>query len=381
MSVRKRTWTTSKGEQRSAFIADCVDSEGHRYIQTFEFERDAKAYESKVTINVTRGVQVAPSTSLTVREAAEVWIKRVQARGRERSTVRQYRQHADLHINGSRLGATKLANLTTKIIEDFRDDLLAKPKMTRPTARKVMTSLKSLLKVARMSHLMADVEGIAKPKRQTKLQVGKDIPTNNEIRRLIAGAGEGRERALLLTLALTGLRASETRGLTWGDVDLKSSELHVRQRADRWNNIGQLKSDTSARTIPFSTELLLALKTWKLACPKGELDLVFPTSAGAVEHHANMLRGLGPLMHRAGVVDKSGAPKYALHAFRHWFASWCCNSKEKGGRQLPVNEVQKLLGHASPVLTLSVYSHLFPETGDRKELSEATRALLTRDAT
>ena len=307
--------------------------------------KNAKAYQAKVAVNVAQGVHVAPSKSLTMREAAEVWIKRVEARGRERSTVRQYRQHVDLHIN-PRLGAVKLAHLTTKPIEDFRDDLLTK--MTRPMARKVMTSLKSLLKVSRMSHVMADVEGVAKPKREAKLQVGKDIPTNNEIRRLIAAAGEGRKRALLLTLALTGLRTSEARGLRWADVDLKASELHVRQRADRWNNIGQLKSDTSARTIPFSAELLMALKAWKLACPKGEQDLVFPTDTGAVEHHANMLRSSSPVMRTAGVVDKKGEPKYALHAFRHWFASWCCNSKEKGGRQLPVNEVQKLLGHASP---------------------------------
>ena len=147
---------------------------------------------------------------------------------------------------------------------------------------------------------MADVEGVAKPKREAKLQVGKDIPTNGEIKRLIAAAGEGRERALLLTLALTGLRASEARGLRWADVDLKASELHVRQRADRWNVIGQLKSDTSARTIPFSAELSMALKTWKLACPKGDARLWCSRRAPvSIEHHANMLRGLWPVMKTA----------------------------------------------------------------------------------
>jgi integrase len=42
---------------------------------------------------------------------------------------------------------------------------------------------------------------------------------------------------LLLTAALTGLRASELRGLRWSDVDLKTAELHVRQRAGRYNAI------------------------------------------------------------------------------------------------------------------------------------------------
>ena len=49
-----------------------------------------------------------------------------------------------------------------------------------------------------------------------------------------------------------------------------------------------------------------ALKEWKLACPKGELDLVFPTEKGQIEHHANMLRGLAPAMVAAGLTDKTG---------------------------------------------------------------------------
>jgi integrase len=51
--------------------------------------------------------------------------------------------------------------------------------------------------------------------------------------RLLAAAKGTRQRALLLTAALTGLRASELRGLRWSDVDLgKAAELQVRQRAD-----------------------------------------------------------------------------------------------------------------------------------------------------
>ena len=62
-------------------------------------------------------------------------------------------------------------------------------------------------------------------------------------------------------------------------------------------------------------------KLWKLACPKGELDLVFPTATGAIMYHRSMLDSLAPVMVAAGVVDKGGRPKYGLHAFRHFFAS------------------------------------------------------------
>jgi integrase len=73
------------------------------------------------------------------------------------------------------------------------------------------------------------------------------------------------------------------------------------------------------------------------------------------------------------VVDReTGRPKYALHAFRHFFASWCINPKERGGRELPPKVVQTLLGHSS----LDVYGHLFRDGGDRTELAEASRLLL-----
>jgi integrase len=169
---------------------------------------------------------------------------------------------------------------------------------------------------------------------------------------------------------------SVNRGLRWSDVDLKDGELNVRQRADRYSKIGAPKSTSSVRPIPLAPDLLTALKTWKLACPKGEEGLVFPTSTGRIEHHANMLRSLTPVMVAAGVVDKKGEPKYALHAFRHFFASWCINPKERGGRELPPKVVQHLLGHSSIVMTLDRYGHLFPRGDDRAELAAAAKALL-----
>ena len=120
-----------------------------------------------------------------------------------------------------------------------------------------------------------------------KLKVGVDIPTPDEVRRIIEAA-TGRRRPLLLTAIFTGLRASELRGLRWVDVDLKRGELHVHQRADRYCVIGHPKSAKGARTIPLGPLVLNTLKEWKLACPTGELGLVFPTSKGRIEQHANI---------------------------------------------------------------------------------------------
>jgi integrase len=381
MSVRKRKWTTRNGEAKEAWIVDYVDQNGKRRIETFQRKKDADTRAAKVKVDVDRGIHIPPRDSITVAEAAESWIKRAEAEGRERATVEGYRQHVDIHIV-PRIGRIKLAKLTPATLEKFRDSVLdgeedaAVAKLSRPLARKVLASLKSLLKAAKYGYVAADVS-IGKTKREFKLEAGRDFPDTGEIKRLIAAAKDGgKQRALLLTAALTGLRASELRGLRWSDVDLKAGELHVRQRADRYNEIGPPKSKSSARTVPLAPDLLHALKQWKLACPNGDAGLVFPTSSGRIEHHQSMLRGLAPVMQRAGVVDKDGKPKYALHAFRHFFASWCINPKERGGRELPPKMVQHLLGHSSIVMTLDIYGHMFREGGDRAELAEAARLLL-----
>ena len=361
MSVRKRTWVTSRGENKEAWIVAYADQTGERHIRTFERKREADEYHASVRVDVRRGVHTAPANSITVAEAGEKWISRVSADGRERATVLQYRQHLDLHI-APRIGRIRLGQLTPAHIESFRDDLLKS--LSRPLARKVLTSLKSLLKASKLAHVAADVS-IGRDKRsERKLEIGCD----------------SRHRALLLTAACTGLRASELRGLRWSDIDLRAEELHVRQRADLFNNIGAPKSASSMRSVPLPTGVLTALKVWKLACPKGPSGLVFPSRTGAVEHHEIVSLGLHRVMRAAGLTDFKGESKYGLHAFRHYFASWCINPKDRGGRELPAKVVQGLLGHSSIVMTLERYGHLFPRGDDRAELAAAETAMFAESA-
>jgi integrase len=376
MSVRKRVWTTRKGETKEAWIVDYTDGADKRHIVTFERKKEADAYEAKVTVDVNAGTHVAPDSNMNVARVAEKWIKGVEADGKERTTVRQYRQHITHHIV-PRIGSVRLAKLTRGHVEHFRDSLISGDKKLSPAmARKVFVSFKSMLKTVHCSHLADNVRVSASKRDKRRLEAGRDIPTPGEIKRLIGAAKDLKLGTFLKVAALTGLRSSELLGLRWSDVDMRAGELRVTQRADRYGNIGAPKTDSSRRTVPLDTELLHDLKRWKLACPKGELDLVFPNSTGTVDDYNNVLRSLEPVMKAAGVVSKSGKPKYALHAFRHFFASWCINPKDRGGRGLTPKVVQTLLGHTSITMTLDVYGHLFPSGDDRAELAASVKALL-----
>ena len=89
-----------------------------------------------------------------------------------------------------------------------------------------------------------------------------------------------------------------------------------------------------------------------------------------------MLDALTAAMVDAKLVDKQGAALYGLHRLRHFFASWCINGKDSGGRELPPKKVQELLGHSTIAMTLDLYGHLFPDKGDRGELNDSVRQLL-----
>jgi integrase len=378
MSVRKRKWTTRRGEAKEAWVVDYTDGQGDRHIETFERKKDADARHAAVTVEVDRGIHTAKGRSITLAAAAEDWIKFVTLEKREPATIAGYRQHVDKHIV-PRLGATKLAAFTTPRIERFRDELLES--MSRALAKKVLGSLKAILKDAKRrgnvaQNVAADVK-VGMSGRKAKLQVGKDIPTGDEVRRMIDGAPEGRGRTLIMVAAFSGMRASELRGLRWKDVDLKRGVLHVRQRADRYNTIGQPKSTSSERNVPIGPMVVNTLRQWKLACPKSAADLVFPTGKGTVDNHSNIVqRILMPAQNAAGIVTGDGEPKYpGLHALRHFYASWSINRRKDGGLELPPKMVQARLGHASIVITLDRYGHLFPSHDDGAELAEAERAV------
>jgi len=373
MSVRRRKWTTKSGEPREAWVVAYTDATGKRHIETFERKKDAESRQAAVKTAIAAGTHVPTNKSATIAEAARDWLAYIEGEGIEPTTLQNYSHYIRGHLL-PRIGNVKLAALTAPRVHLFRDELVRD--LSRITAQKVLITLKAVLKDARRRGTLAGnpAEGVsikADKRAAAKLQIGVDIPSREEIARIIAAA-KGRARPFLVTAIFTGMRSSELRGLRWGDVDMEKRELHVRQRADRLNRIGNPKSASSRRTIPIGPMVVNTLREWKLACPKGSLDLVFPSHRGGIQYHGNIfMRQLRPVLEAAGI----GA-KYGLHSFRHFFASWCANRKVDGGRELPMKMVQELLGHSSIVMTADVYGHLFPRADDSAELAAAESNLV-----
>jgi integrase len=233
-------------------------------------------------------------------------------------------------------------------------------------------------------------------------------------------------RPLLVTAIFTGMRTGELRALTWENVDFERRVIVVRQAADRWGRIVRTKTAAGEREIPMSPTVVNTLREWRLACPRrwrligfrtpehkvlqiaklleanpgitlkevakqvgacasavsavrrampispsGRLWFVFPSQLGGIQASSSIWMQLKRLQRRVGMVDRDGEPKYSMHGFRHFCASW--NIKQG----YPLKQLQAILGHATAGMTLDTYGHLFPNLeDDHARLAAGERALL-----
>jgi integrase len=241
--------------------------------------------------------------------------------------------------------------------------------------RKGITNLKTMLTFAQGQGLVAQnvARGVKiktdKRAATRKLKEGVDFPSKVEIRALINNVSN-RWRAFFVVAIFTGLRASELRGLRWADVDLETDILAVSQRADAWRKIGAPKSAAGKREIPLVPMAINALEQWKLQCPAGELDLVFPNNVGRIESLPNIQRRVWePLQIKSGLVDSDGQPRYRFHSLRHAAASLFIAHLGWTPKR-----VQEVMGHASITMTFDRYGHLFADPAADKEAMKKLEA-------
>ncbi len=361
-TTRKRTLPSGK----VVWQCDYRDGGGARRSKQFALKKEAEAFLLKARHEVGQGTDVADSASITVAEAADLWIDRATAEGLERSTIDQYKQHRDIHIVPE-IGTVKLNKMTAPAVQRFADKLAET--RSRAMVRKVLVSLSGIFSEAQRVGKAASNPVSAVRIRVSKRDKGRvEMPSKLELRAILK-ATPAKHKPFVFTAAFSGMRSSELRGLTWPDVDLDKGVVHVRRRADKYNKISFPKSEAGTRDIPLAPTVVKILKAWKEEYPKGELDLVFPTGSGGVENHGNLLnRVFWPIQVAAGVsiptdkLDDAGDPimdaKYSLHALRHAAAAlWI----EQGWQP---KKIQTVMGHSTITMTFDQYGFLFPSTED-----------------
>jgi integrase len=213
--------------------------------------------------------------------------------------------------------------------------------------------------LARMFSAAVDDRVIAvSPCRNVTLPRGDDSeirpPTVEEVTGVIAAMPD-RYRAAAVLLAGSGLRIGEMLGLQVADIDFLRRSLRVERQRLQSGQIGPPKSAKSSRTVPLSQVVLDALAAHLAAYPSEEW--LFLTEDGEPLDYPAWQKVWRPARKKAGSDMET-------HDFRHFYAS----ALIAGGAS--VKQVQVVLGHQSPVITLRIYAHLWPGDEDR------TRAII-----
>ncbi|WP_233205305.1 tyrosine-type recombinase/integrase [Alkalicaulis satelles] len=314
------------------------------------------------------GTLVMDDQTVTVREACAAYMESAAVKTLEPSTWNQYEQHVRVHIS-PRLGELLLTHLSERRVYEFIDSLTAEASAVM--ARKVLATLKRIITDAQRRGQVGRNVIIDKQIRVCGAsQFQKRLPERRELQRLLA-ASDPDTRVLFLTAMLTGLRRGELRALSWDDVRFEERVIRVRRSARETGTIKATKTRKGHRDIPMGANLIHELKAWKLRCPTGPAQLVFPNGAGRVESGSNIWnRRFVPAMKAAGLVDQEGKPVFRFHDLRHAAAALFI---EQG---MGPKRIQDLMGHASIQMTFDTYGYLFRDDDRDAQAAEGVAARL-----
>ena len=170
-------------------------------------------------------------TTVTISDAAKIWMDRCELEQLERATLHSYRGHVKNHIE-PKIGHLLLNDFNAVHVRDFLDSMLRDS--TRAMAKKCLTTLRSILSAAQERGLIQhNVARDVKLRRSERHDPNRVFPTKDEIRALLANA-PSKHQPLIMTALFTGMRMSELRGLTWDAINFERSVITVKQRADRY---------------------------------------------------------------------------------------------------------------------------------------------------
>jgi integrase len=304
------------------------------------------------------GVLGAPSTPLpargvSLRQAGDDWLRRLEAQQKSESTLVGYRVAIDDLLDWSETNGRDI--LTETAIVDYLNSYQERAQPAEASYYRRFVLLRKFVRwVCRRDGVpdpFLDLDAPPKPRQE------RDWLTPDEFRRLLDAAGRPernlpglaeRDRLVLLVLVTTGLRRSELCALEWRDLELgREPSLLVR-----------CGKGSKSRRQPLPASLARELRRLRAARQPEPTDPVFCGLEGGRLQETILADIIRRAANRAGIEKHVTA-----HTLRHTAATWL--RQALGDTRL----VAEYLGHAD-LSTVARYAHV-----DRKELFTAASRL------
>lgn len=352
-SRRRWLYATGKGNQKAAETA----------LRDLLTKRDS-------------GLAVPPKR-LTVGEWLDTWLSgRIADGAVGPRAAENYRQFVKKRLMPA-VGHIRLQDLRSNHVLAVKT-AMSEAGLAPASMRKQLGLLRQALAAAEKSGLIArnPADSVQSPSLAGKSPERRAL-TEGEIAALLTvTVGTPHDTPIRLALA-TGLRQSETLGLTWADIDLDAETLLVRQTLQAIGKQFRMlppKTQKSRRTVDLSKATVRMLRTHRAAQASERLRLgsiwqdhalVFPAPDGQPQYRRTFVRGFHRLVIKAGITEPATVN---WHTLRHTAASlWIMKGVD-------IFTVSRRLGHSNAAFTMNVYGHLL--SGQQRAAAEALDHLL-----
>lgn len=349
--------------------------------QGFETKREAEEALRQAINRVNTPETEEAGDPRTFAEFFDYWIAEYAMRRCAPKTVERYRQlgeYAKRHFGGILLGELQPMRIEQAMnsLHDHGGQKSTAHPEGRPLSAKTVRHIGFLVNDVLETALRWGVIDV-NPMNRVELPKAekRDVTVLDEenVSRFFAGARGTRLYPFIVLAAATGARRGEILALQWPDIDFETGIMTVSKSLEETQAGLRVKSTKSGKPRRFAIPdfALAVLAVHKVEQDKDkemfgssyqDLKLVFCRPDGSYYRPDKVTARVTEL------ARKLGFPKgVTLHVLRHSHASQLLSK----GTPLPV--VAKRLGHASPNITLSIYSHAL-------EADEVAAAKIWNDA-
>lgn len=365
-TIRKRT----DGRWEARFTTGFDPATGKQIQKSIygKSQKEVRERLTELTSEVDAGTYIEPN-NMTLEQWMEIWLSEYMF-DKKWSTVKHYKAQARTSIIPA-LGRYPLSQLDPHLIQTFYNSLLRGKGRAKPLSPKSIRNIHGILSkclstAVKLEYMRRNpAESVTLPR-----VVKKEIKplTDEQVRQMVAQAGNDGFGTLFKVVVFTGLRLGEALGLTWDCIDFQkkrliiNKQLQKRPLADGGFVFAPLKND-KARVIAPAPFVLALLKQWQQRQIKDRLkvgslwegwttgrerqtSIVFTNDLGGHLHPQTVYN------HFKKLAAAVGAPQARVHDLRHTFAVLSLQNGDD------VKTVQENLGHATAAFTLDVYGHV-----------------------
>jgi integrase len=289
---------------------------------------------------------LAAKVDRTLSEFAIEWVEEARSHLTPGSYY-NYRLQLKNHLLDSALARKRLSEINdgdvNALIAMLKQKFEGSPKAGLRTINMVIARLRTIFATARRRKLIADdpmqyVRNLRQPKPDV------DPFDFNEACALVAAAGDGWERNLIIVLIGTGMRPNEALALHWSRIVWRQNFIQVRHSLGRDGCLELPKTVGSERDIEMRATVRAALQDQRSRSElKGEL--VFPSANGTpIDLNNFRARSWPRILKRSGVAPRT------IYQCRHTFARLSLEQ----GTDNPLH-VAHQLGHTTVRMVYEVY--------------------------